>query len=107
MAQQVINAEAVAYKHEQQPVFQQTLMSLSADTVLPDLCDEKDVTIAILEGCGSLTLCRLVGSILEYFSLKGRILFSLPVLRDAIVWHLCNCERNNVNLPQSNHAYFA
>ncbi|MBW4693427.1 MAG: cupin domain-containing protein [Lyngbya sp. HA4199-MV5] len=55
-AQQVINVEVVEYTHGQQILYQQSLMSLGADTALPELCDEKDVTIAILEGCGNLTL---------------------------------------------------
>lgn len=31
-------------------------MSLRAEVELPELCDSKDVTIAVLEGQGSLTL---------------------------------------------------
>jgi len=52
----VINVGIVEYTRGQQMLYQQNLMSLGADTHLPEICDTKDVTIAILEGDGSLTL---------------------------------------------------
>jgi mannose-6-phosphate isomerase-like protein (cupin superfamily) len=44
------------YIHGQHSPYQQHLMSLSAEAKLPETYDDKDVTIAILEGQGSLTL---------------------------------------------------
>ena len=46
---QVINFEFVEYTHGQQTLYQQNLMSLRAETQLPEICDEKDVTIAVLD----------------------------------------------------------
>jgi mannose-6-phosphate isomerase-like protein (cupin superfamily) len=70
MSQQVINVEIVEYTHGQKTLYQQNLMSLGADTNLPNICDDKDVTIAILEGNGSLTLNQ------EIISLEpGRFIF--------------------------------
>ena len=51
---QVINFEFVEYIHGQQTLHQQNLMSLGAETELPEICNEKDVTIAVLEGQGNL-----------------------------------------------------
>lgn len=54
--QQVSNFEIVEYTHGHQTLYQQNLMSLGTETKLPEICDDLDVTIAILEGQGSLTL---------------------------------------------------
>lgn len=52
---QVINFEIVEYTHGTQTLYQQNLMSLGAETELPEICDGT-VTIAVLEGEGSLSL---------------------------------------------------
>lgn len=40
-----------------QPADSQKLMSLGKNSEIPDLDNSKDVTIAILEGVGTLTVC--------------------------------------------------
>jgi quercetin dioxygenase-like cupin family protein len=42
---------------EAQPADSQKLMSLGQNSEIPDLDRSKDVTIAILEGVGTLTVC--------------------------------------------------
>lgn len=54
--QRAINFEIVEYSYGQHMLLQQNLMSLGAETELPEICDAKDVTIAVLEGQGSLLL---------------------------------------------------
>jgi mannose-6-phosphate isomerase-like protein (cupin superfamily) len=93
ISQQVINVEIVEYTHGQKMLYQQNLMSLGADTNLPNMCDDKDVTIAILEGNGSLTLNE------EIISLEpGRFIF-IPAQRPhtvqahtRLVFLLCRSE---------------
>lgn len=100
-AQQVINFEIVEYTHSHQTLYQQNLMSLGADTELPEICDEKDVTIAVLEGQGSLTLNE------EMIPLEpGRFIFipaQMPhTLRTqtSLVFLLSRCESNS-GLPET------
>jgi mannose-6-phosphate isomerase-like protein (cupin superfamily) len=99
--QQVINFEIVEYMHGQQTLYQQNLMSLGANTELPEICDEKDVTIAVLEGHGTLTLNE------EVIPLEpGRFIFipaQMPhVLRaqTSLVFLLSRCESNS-DLPET------
>ena len=40
-----------------QPAESQKLMSLGKNSEIPDLDDSKDVTLAVLEGVGTLTVC--------------------------------------------------
>lgn len=79
----------------------QNLMSLGADTELPELCDEKDVTIAVLEGCGNLTLNQ------ETIPLEpGRFIFipaQMPhTLRTqtSLIFLLSRCESDS-GLPET------
>lgn len=48
--------EIAEHTHGQQTLYQQNLVSLGADAILPEIYDAKDGTITILEGEGSLTL---------------------------------------------------
>ncbi len=91
---QVINSEIVEYNHGQQTLYQ--LMSLGAETQLPEICEDKDVTIAILEGQGSLTLNQEI-ILLE----PGRLIF-LPAqmphtlqTQTSLVFLLGRCESNS------------
>lgn len=100
-SQQVINVEIVEYTHGQQTLYQQNLMSLGAETELPEICDGKDVTIAVLEGQGSLTLNE------EIIPLEpGRFIFipaQIPhTLRTCtrLVFLLCRCE-SDPGLPET------
>ena len=99
--QQVINFEIVEYTHGHQTLYQQNLMSLGAETELPEICDEKDVTIAVLEGHGNLTLNQ------EIIPLEpGRFIFipaQMPhTLRTqtSLVFLLSRCESNS-GLPET------
>ncbi|MEG4498063.1 hypothetical protein QUB05_12690 [Microcoleus sp. F10-C6] len=40
-----------------QPAYSQKLMSLGRNCEIPDLDNSKDVTLAVLEGVGTLTVC--------------------------------------------------
>jgi mannose-6-phosphate isomerase-like protein (cupin superfamily) len=96
ISQQVINVEIVEYTHGQKMLYQQNLMSLGTNTDLLDICDDKDVTIAILEGDGSLTLNE------EIISLQpGRFIF-IPAQRShtvqahtRLVFLLCRSESDS------------
>jgi len=55
-SQRILNVEILEYMHGQQTLYQQNLISLGADTELPEISDEKDITIAVLEGEGNLKL---------------------------------------------------
>lgn len=100
-AQQVINFEIVEYTHGHQTLYQQNLMSLGAETELPEICDEKDVTIAVLEGHGNLTLNQ------EIIPLEpGRFIF-IPAqmshtlrTQTSLVFLLSRCESNS-GLPET------
>lgn len=94
--QQVINVELVEYTHGQKTLYQQNLMSLGAGAQLPEVCDRKDVTIAILQGNGSLTLNQ------ETIPLEpGRFIFiptQLPHSLQAhtrLVFLLCRSEADS------------
>lgn len=100
-AQQAINFEIVEYTHAHQTLYQQNLMSLGAETQLPQICDHLDVTIAILEGHGSLTLAE------EIIPLEpGRLIFipaQIPhTLRTqtGLVFLLSRCKSNS-GLPET------
>ena len=100
-AQQLINFEIVEYTHAHQTLFQQNLMSLGADIELPELCNEKDVTITVLEGCGNLTLNQ------ETIPLEpGRFIFipaQMPhILRaqTSLIFLLSRCESDS-GLPET------
>jgi mannose-6-phosphate isomerase-like protein (cupin superfamily) len=75
-------------------------MSLGAETQLPEICEEKDVTIAVLEGHGTLTLNQ------EIVPLEpGRFIF-IPVqishtlrTQTSLVFLLSRCESNS-GLPE-------
>ena len=54
--QQAINLEIIECTHGEQALHEQNLMSLGTETELPEICDDIDVTLTILEGQGSLTL---------------------------------------------------
>lgn len=99
--QQVINVELVEYVHEQQTLYQQNLMSLGASTELSAVFDNKDVTIAILEGYGNLILNE------ESVPLEpGRFIFipaELPHTLQAhtsLVFLLSQCESHS-DLPET------
>ncbi|MCY7274309.1 MAG: cupin domain-containing protein [Phormidesmis sp. CAN_BIN44] len=53
---QILNVEIVQHGDGDQALYQQNLMSLGADVQLPEICDAKDITIAVLEGNGSLII---------------------------------------------------
>ena len=97
---QVINFEIVEYTSGQQTLYQQNLMSLGAETQLPEICEEKDVTIAVLEGHGTLTLNQ------EIVPLEpGRFIF-IPAqmshtlrTQTSLVFLLSRCESNS-GLPE-------
>ena len=96
---QVINFEIVEYTQGQQTLYQQ-LMSLGAETQLPEICDDKDVTIAVLEGQGSLTLNQEI-----IFLDPGRLIF-IPAqmphtlqTQTSLVFLLSRCESNS-GLPE-------
>lgn len=84
----------VEYTHGQQILYQ--LMSLGAETQLPEICDDKDVTIAVLEGQGSLTLNQ------EIIPLEpGRLIF-IPAqmthtlqTQTSLFFLLSRCESNS------------
>ena len=42
---------------DRQPADSQKLMSLGKNSEIPDLDNSKDVTLAVLEGAGTLTVC--------------------------------------------------
>ena len=98
--EQVINFEIVEYSHGQQTLYQQNLKSLGAKTELLKICDAKDVTIAVLEGYGSLTLNQ------EIVPLEpGRFIF-IPAqmshtlqTQTSLVFLLSRCE-SNFGLPE-------
>lgn len=99
--QQVINLEIVEYTHGHQTLYQQNLMSLGAEAELPEICDEKDVTIAVLQGHGSLTLNQ------EIIPLEpGRFIFipaQMPHIlqtQTSLVFLLSRCESNS-GLPET------
>jgi mannose-6-phosphate isomerase-like protein (cupin superfamily) len=97
---QVINCEIVEYTSGQQTLYQH-LMSLGAETQLPEICDNKDVTIAVLEGHGKLTLNQ------EIIPLEpGRFIF-IPAqmshtlqTQTSLVFLLSRCEPNS-GLPET------
>lgn len=53
---QVLNVEIVQHGDGDRALYQQNLMSLGSDVQLPEICDAKDITIAILEGTGNLII---------------------------------------------------
>ncbi|KAM3110378.1 cupin domain-containing protein [Phormidesmis sp. 146-33] len=53
---QVLNVEIIQQGYGDQAIYQQNMMSLGADVELPEICDAQDVTIAVLEGNGNLTV---------------------------------------------------
>lgn len=97
---QVINCEIVEYTSGQQTLYQH-LMRLDAETQLLEICDDKDVTISVLEGQGNLTLNQ------EIIPLEpGRFIF-IPApmshtLRSqtSLVFLLSRCESNS-GLPET------
>ncbi len=99
-SEQVINFEIVEYTHGQQTLYQQNLMSLGAETELPEICEEKDVTIAVLEGQGNLILNQ------EIIPLEtGRFIF-IPAqmsytlrTQTSLTFLLSRCEPNS-GLPE-------
>lgn len=88
----------VEYSHGQQILYQ--LISLGAETQLPEICDDKDVTITVLEGQGNLTLNQ------EIIPLEsGRLIF-IPAqmphtlqTQTSLVFLLSRCESNS-GLPE-------
>ena len=99
--QQVIKLEIVEYTHGHQTLYQQNLMSLGAEAELPEIYDEKDVTIAVLQGHGSLTLNQEI-ILLE----PGRFIFipaQMPHIlqtQTSLVFLLSRCESNS-GLPET------
>ncbi|MEB3337591.1 MAG: cupin domain-containing protein [Leptolyngbyaceae bacterium] len=55
-SQSVINVETVAFAPDLQTLYPQNLMSLEADTELLGSSEGEDITLAVLEGQGSLIL---------------------------------------------------
>lgn len=53
---QVLNVEIIQHGYGDQVIYQQNMMSLGADVQLLEVCDAQDVTIAVLEGWGDLTV---------------------------------------------------
>lgn len=53
---QVLNVEIVQHGYGDRAIYQQNMMSLGADVQLPEICDAQDVTIAVLEGNGTLSV---------------------------------------------------
>lgn len=88
----------VEYTHRQQILYQ--LISLGAETQLPEICDDKDVTIAVLEGQGNLTLNQ------EIIPLEPGQLIFIPAqmphtlqTQTSLVFLLSRCE-SNCGLPE-------
>jgi len=96
---QVINFEIVESTHEQQTLYQY-LMNLGAETKVLEICDDKDVTIAVIEGQGKLTLNQEI-----IFLEPGRLIF-IPAqmphtlqTQTSLVFLLSRCE-SNCDLPE-------
>ncbi|NDJ17365.1 cupin domain-containing protein [Myxacorys almedinensis] len=53
---QVLNLEIVHHGYGDQALYQQSIMSLGTDVQLPEICDAQDITIAVIEGNGTLTV---------------------------------------------------
>ena len=100
-AQQVINFEIVEYAHRQQTLYQQNLMSLGAETELPEICDEKDVTIAVLEGHGNLTLNQQNIPLEpgQFIFIPAQMAHTLRT-QTGLVFLLSRCESNS-GLPET------
>lgn len=77
----VVNPEPVLQYFNCQPALgQQNLIELRADLELPELCDSKDVAIAILAGRGSLILNQ------EVVSLEPEIVVFIPAQTLYKLW---------------------
>ncbi len=99
-SEQVINFEIVEYTHGQQTLYQQNLMSLGAKTELLEICDEKDVTIAVLEGYGSLTLNQEIVPLEPggFIFIPAQMSYTLQT-QTSLVFLLSRCE-SNLGLPE-------
>ncbi|MEO6863423.1 MAG: hypothetical protein ABI180_18090 [Microcoleus sp.] len=56
MTAAIVSASAARIS-DGQPVYSQKVMSLGTNSEIPDLDRSKDVTLAVLEGVGTLTVC--------------------------------------------------
>ena len=97
---QILNVEIV--QHGDQSLYQQNLMSLGADVQLPEMCDAKDITIAVLEGNGNLIIQE------ETVTLEPGIFVFIPAnishslqTRSRLVFLLNRCmpDRDTHDLP--------
>ncbi len=97
---QAINFEIVEYTSGQQTLYQQNLMSLGAETQLPEICDDKDVTIAVLEGQGKLTLNQEIIPLEpgRFIFIPAQMAYTLQT-QTSLVFLLSRCESNS-GLPE-------
>lgn len=99
---QILNVEIVQHGDGDQTLYQQNLMSLGADVQLPEICDARDITIAVLEGTGSLIIQA------ETVTLEPGLFVFIPAnishrleTRSRLVFLLNRCmpDRDTTDLP--------